>query len=97
MDILAICQKLQILWHFEILTWESMGKPKMWDILRMADHRAKWTKIWDSGYCAHMEVTFEFGLGSFGTLGKISNFTIFKTLVFSKFLSDFIQTLYKVS
>ena len=25
---LAIDQVLKILWHFEILTWESMGKPK---------------------------------------------------------------------
>ncbi len=24
--VLAICQKLKILWHFDILTWESMGK-----------------------------------------------------------------------
>ncbi len=28
----AIGQVLTILWHFEILTWESMGKPKMWNI-----------------------------------------------------------------
>ncbi len=27
---LAIGQVLQKLWHFEILTLESMGKPKMW-------------------------------------------------------------------
>ncbi len=55
MDILAICQKLQILWHFEILTWESMGKPKLWNISKTADRRAKRTKIWDSGYySAHM-------------------------------------------
>ncbi len=26
MYILAICQKLNILWHFEIVTWESMWK-----------------------------------------------------------------------
>ena len=25
-NVLAMCQKLKILWHFEILTWESMGK-----------------------------------------------------------------------
>ena len=24
-NFLAICLKLTILWHFEILTWESMG------------------------------------------------------------------------
>ncbi len=29
MDILAICQNLKILLHFEILTLESMGKPTM--------------------------------------------------------------------
>ena len=27
---LPIGQVLKHLWHFEILTWESMGKPKMW-------------------------------------------------------------------
>ncbi len=25
-DILAICPKVHILWHFEILTWESLRK-----------------------------------------------------------------------
>ena len=25
-NVLAICQKLKMLWHFEILTWKSMGK-----------------------------------------------------------------------
>ena len=29
---LAISQVLKILWHFEILTWASMGKPKMCNI-----------------------------------------------------------------
>ncbi len=28
MVISAICQKLKLLWHFEILTWESMGNLK---------------------------------------------------------------------
>ncbi len=28
MDILAICQKVKILWHFKILTWEAMGNLK---------------------------------------------------------------------
>ncbi len=28
MDVSAICQKLKILWHFEILTLESMGNLK---------------------------------------------------------------------
>ncbi len=28
MDILAISQKLKKMWHFEILTWESMGNLK---------------------------------------------------------------------
>ena len=79
---LAIGQVLKILWHFEILTWESMGKPKMWNISKTANRRAKRTKIWDwESYSAYMEGTFdarflEFGLGSFGALCKISNFTI---------------------
>ena len=47
---LAIIQVLKILLHVEILTWKSMGKPKMWNISKTSDHRAKWMKIWDSGY-----------------------------------------------
>ena len=56
----------------------------MWNISKMANGRAKRTKIWDSGsYNAYKEGTFdarflESGLGSFDTLCKISNFTIFK-------------------
>ncbi len=37
---LAISQVLH-LWHFEILTLESMGKPKIWNILKTADRRPK--------------------------------------------------------
>ncbi len=29
---LAACEILEILWYFEILTWESMGNPKIYDI-----------------------------------------------------------------
>ena len=46
---LAIGKFLKILWHFEILTWESMKKPKMGNISKTADRRAKRTKIWDLG------------------------------------------------
>ncbi len=75
-----------------------MRKRKMWNISKTANRRVKRTKIWDSGYySAHMKGTFhvqllEFGLGSFGVFCKISNFTIFKILLFSQFLSDFIET-----
>ena len=74
-----------------------MGKPKIWNISKTADRRAKWTKTWVSGYySAHSEGTFdprflEFGLGSYSAFCKISNFTIFKILLFSQFLSDFIH------
>ncbi len=47
---LAIGQVLKILWHFEISTCESMGKPKMLNISKTADRRAKRTKMWDSVY-----------------------------------------------
>ncbi len=83
---LAIGEVLKILWHFKILTWESMGKPKMWNISKTAIRRAKRTKIWDSAcHSAYVEGTFdarflEFGLGSFGALCKISNFTQFLKL-----------------
>ena len=71
-----------------------MGKPKIWNISKTANRRAKRTKIWDSGfYGAYMKGTFdarflEFGLGSFGALCKISNFTIFETPLLSQFSSD---------
>ncbi len=64
-----------------------MGKPKMWNISKTADHRAKRTEIWDSGYYnAYIWGTFDArflgcGLGSFGTLCKISDCTIFETLL----------------
>ena len=52
---LAIGQVLTLLWHFEILTWESMGKPETWSISKTVDRRAKWTNIWDSGsYSTYM-------------------------------------------
>ncbi len=83
---------LKHLWHFEILTWESMGKLKMWNISKTANSRAKRTKIWDSGsYSAFMQGTFDaqfLEFGSFGALCKISNFTNFKTLLLSQFASD---------
>ena len=34
----------------DILIWESMGKPKTWNISKTDDRRAKRTKIWDLGY-----------------------------------------------
>ena len=70
-----------------------MGKPKIWNISKMAICRAKQMIIWDSGsYSTYMEGTFdarfhEFGLGSFSALCKISNFTIFKTPPLSQFSS----------
>ena len=80
-----------------------MGKPKMWNISKTADRTAKGTKRLVSGYySAHSEGTFharslKFGLGPLGAFCTISNFTIFKTLLFSQLLSDFIQSLNKVS
>ncbi len=38
-------QVLQNVWHFEILTLESMGKHKMWNISKTSDRRAKRTKF----------------------------------------------------
>ncbi len=70
----------------------------MCNISKTADHRAKRTKIWDSGYySAHMEDTFdarflEFGLGSFGALCTNSDSAIFETLLLQQFSSDFNQT-----
>ncbi len=47
------------LWHFESLTWESIGKPKMENNLKTSDRRSKQTKSWDSGYyIAHVRVGY---------------------------------------
>ena len=55
---LAFGQVSKNLWHFEILTWESMGKPKMGNIPKKANRRAKQMKIWDSrSYFEYMEGT----------------------------------------
>ncbi len=51
---LAIGHVLSNLWHFEFLTLESMGKPKMWNILKMADRRAK-RELW------HVEIFLNTG------------------------------------
>ncbi len=47
---LAVGQVLKILWHFEILIWESIGKTKMLNNLKTGDRSAKKMKILDSGY-----------------------------------------------
>ncbi len=74
---LPIGQVLKILWHFEILTCESMGKRKMWNISKTVNCRAKRMKI----------------LESLGALCKIiSDSTIFETLLLQQFSLDFIQT-----
>ncbi len=57
--VVAIVQLLNILWHFQILTWDSIGKPKMYHISKTTDPRTKRTKIWDSAFCsAHTRVLF---------------------------------------
>ncbi len=75
----------------------------MWNILKMADRRAKRTKIWDPGYYSAYVRYFsisddarflEFGLGSFGALCKISDVKIFKLMatappVFDQFEPNF--------
>ena len=55
---LVICQKLKHLWHFAILTWESMRNPKMCIILKTADRSTKRTKIWDSWSCVLQVLLF---------------------------------------
>ncbi len=65
----------------------------MWNISKIDHRTAKGTKIWENLIQCKYAGTFgarflEFGLGSFGALCKISNFTIFKTLLLSQFSSD---------
>ncbi len=75
-----------------------MGKPRMSNIWEKADRRGKRRKIWDSGsHTRYMWGTFdtrflEFGLGSFGAFCKISDSTIFETLLLRQFSSEFNQT-----
>ncbi len=33
--------RFKIVWHFEILTWDSMGKPKMWVISKTANRKGE--------------------------------------------------------
>ena len=74
--------------HFEILTWESMGKPKMWNISERVDRLVERNrrKFGTRGTTVHMQGVFlarllEFGLGLFDALCKISNSTIFEMLL----------------
>ncbi len=76
-----------------------MTNPKMCNILKTADSRAKRTEIWDLWcYSAHRLGTFdarflEFGLGSFGALCKISDIKILKRLLLLQFSFNFNQIL----
>ncbi len=77
--ILMICETLKILWHFDILGWESMGNPKMWSISSTANHSMKHTKIWNSSEWSTicMLVSFHLrvvavSLGLFGALTAIT-------------------------
>ena len=96
---LAIGQVLKKLWHFKILTLESMGKPKMWSVSKTADRRAKRTKL--QYYSTHMEVNFGawFLFVLFGVIHCTSqnfHFCNFWKSSLPIFI-QFIQTLYKVS
>ncbi len=74
-----------------LLTWESVGKPKMWNISKTADRRVKWPNIWESGfYSADMYSTFhapffEFGLNL--VWGHSGHFAKFPILRFSRHYS----------
>ncbi len=100
---LAIGQVLQNLWHFEILTWESMGKPKMWIISKTAYRRVKWPKFGSRGTTVNMYSDIWKVLWClipwvwFGAiLCTMQNFQFynFLTLLLSQFSSNFIPKLY---
>ena len=103
MDILAICQKIKNFVALRNFSIGVNGKPKMWNISKTADCRAKRTNIWVSGYYSvYIYGTFdarflELGLGSFTALCKIFDSTIFETQLLQQFSSDFNQTSYKLS
>ncbi len=52
MDILAICQKIKKFVSLLNFSIGVNGKPNMLNISKTAHCRAKWMKIWDSGYCS---------------------------------------------
>ncbi len=81
--------------HVKNFNMRVNGKPKMWNISKTLDHRAK-LNVGTRGTTVHIESTFdarflEFGLGHSVHFAKISDFTIFKILLISQFSSDFIQ------
>ncbi len=91
MDILAICQKNKILWHFEILAYESMGNLKC----RISQKRLiveRHGQKFGTQDNAYMQGTFdarvlEISLGSFHALCKISDVKIFKMALLPQFRS----------
>ncbi len=95
-------QVWQILWHFEMLIWKSIGNPRIiLNILKTDDGRVKRMNIWDlQCWELHMWGTFyvrffEFSLGSFGTLCKISDVKTFKRLLSNSFHPIFSNLYYK--
>ncbi len=92
----------KLLWHFEILTWQSLQweNPKMCNILKIVDRRVKLMKLWDlRSQELHMQGTFrvrsfEFSLGLFGALCKISDVKIIKRLLLPQFSSRLFFSLY---
>ena len=51
----------------------NITKPKMWNISKTTERRAKWAIIWDSGYycSAHLDGTFHFIPDSLSLVGVI--------------------------
>ncbi len=79
-----------------------MGKPKMWNISKIANRRAQTDKIWDSGYySAHIGVVFMPECLSlvWGHSVHFTKFLIlqFETLLLQQFSAEINQTSYKVS
>ena len=54
MHILAVCQKLKILWHFEILTWESMANLECGIIQKRSIAERKGLKFETRGTTVHI-------------------------------------------
>ena len=85
--------KILALWNFNM---DVNGKPKMWNISKTADCRAKRMTIWDSGYySAHTWGAFDaFVWGHSVHFAKFHNFRNAAPLTVSL---DFNQTSYELS
>ena len=98
---LVICQKLIVLWHFEMgVNGKILKCAISWKLLIIERNGQTFGTQGTTVHISRVHLmhdSLHFGLGSFGwsfgALGKISNFTIFITTPFPIYNFNFYQTL----